>query len=165
KGGLTMTKGGAAPLVISPVVAKARNWFNPREGLASMVWPLDYLLAGGFGVISFIVSYINYWLPNEKIFDEIYFARAAEEYLTGKYIYENTHPPLTKLIITLSTMMFGGMPHGDNPAGWRFLDVVFGAIAIIVIYAFAKRLTRSTMFSAAAAIMFVADGMHFVQSR
>ncbi|HKU68776.1 MAG TPA: phospholipid carrier-dependent glycosyltransferase [Candidatus Baltobacteraceae bacterium] len=156
------------PLVIGPAIAtmsRARKWFNPREGLASMVWPLDYLLASLFGVVSFIVSYVNYWLPNEKIFDEIYFARAAEEYLTGKYIYENTHPPLTKLIITLSTMLFGGMPHGDNPAGWRFLDVVFGAIAIVVIYAFAKRLTRSTLFSSFAAIMLVADGMHFVQSR
>jgi dolichyl-phosphate-mannose--protein O-mannosyl transferase len=43
--------------------------------------------------------------------------------------------------------------------------VVFGAIAIVVIYAFAKRLTRSTLFASVAAIMFTADGMHFVQSR
>lgn len=163
---------GQAPAAASRIAAppsfslsKARAWFNPSEGLASMVWPLDYLLAGFLGVVSFVVSYVNYWLPNEKVFDEIYFARAAEEYLTGKYIYENTHPPLTKLIITLSTMLFGGMPHGDNPAGWRFLDVVFGAIAVVIIYAFAKRLTRSTLFSALAAIMFTADGMHFVQSR
>ncbi len=144
---------------------RARSWFNPREGLAAMVWPLDYVLATGFGIVSFFVSYVNYWLPNEKIFDEIYFARAAEEYLTGKYIYENTHPPLTKLIITLSTMMFGGMPGGDNPHGWRFLDVVFGAIVIVIIYAFAKRLTRSTIFASFAAILLTADGMHFVQSR
>ena len=162
-GGGTRTSGPA--VLAAGFLTRARAWFNPREGLASMIWPLDYMLAGLFGVISFVVSYVNYWLPNEKIFDEIYFARAAEEYLTGKYIYENTHPPLTKLIITLSTMLFGGMPHGDNPAGWRFLDVVFGAIAIVVIYAFAKRLTRSTLFSAFAAILFTADGMHFVQSR
>jgi len=148
-----------------PVELRARAWFNPREGLGSMLWPLDYVLAGLLGVISFFVSYVNYWLPNEKIFDEIYFARAAEEYLTNKYIYENTHPPLTKLIITLSTMMFGGMPLGDNPHGWRFLDVVFGAIAVVILYAFAKRVTRSTLFSAFAALMLVADGMHFVQSR
>ncbi len=157
----------------------ARTWFNPREGLASMVWPLDYLLAGSFGVLSFLVSFVNYWLPNKTdqcwsvvagitrcgIFDEIYFARAAEEYLTGKYIYENTHPPLTKLIITLSTMMFGGMAHGDSTYGWRFLDVLFGAIAIVILYAFARRLTRSTLFASLAAILFIADGMHFVQSR
>lgn len=155
--------GIAAPLLAT--FSKARTWFNPSEGLASMIWPLDYLLAGLFGVISFFVSYVNYWLPTEKVFDEIYFARAAEEYLTGKYIYENTHPPLTKLIITLSTMMFGGMAHGDNSMGWRFLDVVFGAIAIVIIYAFAKRLTRSSLFASFAAIIFTADGMHFVQSR
>ena len=155
----------AAPAPALPVDLKARAWFNPREGLGSMLWPLDYAMAGFLGVVSFVVSYVNYWLPNEKIFDEIYFARAAEEYLTNRYIYENTHPPLTKLIITLSTMMFGGMPLGDNPHGWRFLDVVFGAIAVVALYAFAKRLTRSTMFSSFAALMFVADGMHFVQSR
>jgi dolichyl-phosphate-mannose--protein O-mannosyl transferase/Gpi18-like mannosyltransferase len=157
------TSAPAAPSV--PLQLRARSWFNPREGLGSMLWPLDYILAGSFGILSFIVSYVNYWLPNEKIFDEIYFARAAEEYLTNKYIYENTHPPLTKLIITLSTMMFGGMPSGDNPHGWRFLDVVFGGIAIVVLYAFAKRLTRSTLFSSFAALMLIADGMHFVQSR
>lgn len=139
----------------------ARAWFGPREGLATMLWPLDYLVAAGLGVVSFVLSFINYWKPAEKIFDEIYFARAAEEYLSHKYIYENTHPPLTKLIITLSTMLFGG----DNSHGWRFLDVVFGAIAVIVLYAFAKRLTRSTLFASLAAILLIADGMHFVQSR
>jgi dolichyl-phosphate-mannose--protein O-mannosyl transferase len=149
----------------APIEVRARAWFNPREGLGSLVWPLDYVLSGLLGIVSFVVSYVNYWLPNEKIFDEIYFARAAEEYLTNKYIYENTHPPLTKLIITLSTMMFGGMQFGDNPHGWRFLDVVFGAIAVVVLYAFAKRITRSTLFSAFAALMLIADGMHFVQSR
>lgn len=149
---------------VSPL-GKARQWFNPREGLGAMVWPLDYVLASLFGAVSFVVSYVNYWLPNEKIFDEIYFARAAEEYLSGKYIYENTHPPLTKLIITLSTMLFGGMPGGDHPAGWRFLDVLFGAIAVVIIYAFARRLTRSSLFASVAALLFVADCMHFVQSR
>src|SRR5579883_3470544 len=159
--------------------ARAREWFDPREGLARMAWPLDYVTAGCFGAVSFAVSYVNYWIPFKTdqcwsviagvtrcgIFDEIYFARAAEEYLTNKYIYENTHPPLTKLIITFSTILFGGLAHGDNTHGWRFLDVVFGAIAVVVLYAFAKRLTRSTLFSSIAALLFVADGMHFVQSR
>jgi len=140
---------------------KPRAWFDPREGLARMRWPIDYALAAALGMVSFVLSYVNYWIPKEKIFDEIYFARAAEEYLSHKYIYENTHPPLTKLIITLSTMTFGG----DNSHGWRFLDVVFGAFAVVLLYIFAKRLTRSTLFASFAALMLVADGMHFVQSR
>ena len=144
---------------------KPRTWFDPREGLASMRWPLDYLAAGAIGAFSFVLSFVNYWLPNKKYFDEIYFARAAEEYLTHKYIYENTHPPLTKLIITLSTMLFGGMHGGDNPHGWRFLDVLFGAIVVVILYAFAKRITRSTLFASCAALLLTFDGMHFVQSR
>ncbi|HEY8314761.1 MAG TPA: glycosyltransferase family 39 protein [Candidatus Baltobacteraceae bacterium] len=143
----------------------ARHWFDPREGLATLRWPLDYVAAASVGIFSFVLSFVNYWKPGDKIFDEIYFARAAEEYLSHKYIYENTHPPLTKLIITLSTMLFGGLHGGDNAHGWRFLDVVFGAIAVIVLYAFAKRITRSTFFATITALLFTFDGMHFVQSR
>ena len=99
-------------------------------------------------------------------------------------IYENTHPPLTKLLITLSMMLFGGMPHGhglggwtllngivghasngDNSYGWRFLDVVFGALAVMLLYVFAKRITGSTFFACVTALLLTADGMHFVQSR
>ncbi|MBV9737222.1 MAG: phospholipid carrier-dependent glycosyltransferase, partial [Candidatus Eremiobacteraeota bacterium] len=142
-----------------------RSWFDPREGLAALRWPLDYLIAAGLGVASFILSFINYTFPSEKYFDEIYFARAAEEYLRHQYIYENTHPPLTKLLITLSVMLFGGLGHGDNSAGWRFLDVVFGAFSIPLLFIFAKRLTGSSLFAAIAASFLLFDGMHFVQSR
>ncbi|MBV9271132.1 MAG: glycosyltransferase family 39 protein [Candidatus Eremiobacteraeota bacterium] len=146
-------------------LSDARNWFAPREGLTRMLWPLDYVVSAAIGLFSFVLSYVNYWKPPDKIFDEIYFARAAEEYLQHRYIYESTHPPLTKLIITLSTIMFGGLHGGDNAYGWRFLDVVFGAVAVVVLYAFAKRITGSTLFSGIAALLFTFDGMHFVQSR
>ncbi|MGZ3496189.1 MAG: phospholipid carrier-dependent glycosyltransferase [Vulcanimicrobiaceae bacterium] len=155
----------AVPVAAPALARKARAWFNPREGLAALRWPLDYVVAGTLGLFSFVLSFVNYWKPGDKIFDEIYFARAAEEYLSHKYIYENTHPPLTKLIITLSTLLFGGLHGGDNAHGWRFLDVVFGAIAIVVLFAFAKRVTRSTFFASVAALLFTFDGMHFVQSR
>ncbi len=151
-----------------PLIAAARPWFDPREGLARMRWPLDYLVAGAIGIVSFLLSFVNYWNPGKEIFDEVYFARAGEEYLRNQYIYESTHPPLTKLIITLSMMLFGGIKPGtlgDTAYGWRFLDVLFGALVVVLLYAFAKRLTRSTLFSAIAALMFTFDGMHFVQSR
>ena len=128
-------------------------------------WPIDYLIGLGLGGASFILLFINYWFPPEKIFDEVYFARAAEEYLTRQYIYENTHPPVTKLLITLSTMLFGGMHGGDNAAGWRFLDVVFGAASVSLLYVVARHFTNSRIFGAYAAGLFFFDGMHFVQSR
>jgi len=145
-----------------------RTWFNPAEGLIGMRGWIDYAVATALGVGSFILSFVNYWLPNEKIFDEIYFARAGEEYLTKKAIYESTHPPLTKLLVTLSMTLFGGMhAHtlGDTPYGWRFLDVLFGAFVVVLLYVFAKRVTGSTVFAAIASLLLVFDGMHFVQSR
>jgi dolichyl-phosphate-mannose--protein O-mannosyl transferase/Gpi18-like mannosyltransferase len=161
-----------------------RHWFDPREGLSAMRVPLDYAIAAAFGVLNFVLSFVGYWWPPDKVFDEIYFARAGEEYLQNLRIYENTHPPLTKLLVTLSMMLFGGMPHGhglggwtglnaivghmtngDNSYGWRFLDVVFGALAVMLLYVFAKRITGSTVFAAIAALLLTADGMHFVQSR
>lgn len=131
----------------------------------SMRWPLDHLSVAGLTLASFVLLYVRYWFPPEKIFDEIYFARAAEEYLQHRYIYESTHPPLTKLLITASTMLFGGLHGGDTSYGWRFLDVVFGALMVWMLYLLAKRITGSTLFSAYAAGLLSLDGMHFVQSR
>ena len=164
--------------------AGARHWFDPREGLATMRAPLDYVIAGALGVGNFILSFVGYWWPPEKVFDEIYFARAGEEYLQNLRIYENTHPPLSKLLITLSIVLFGGMPkghglggwtglnaivghltNGDNSYGWRFLDVVFGALVVMLLYVFAKRVTGSTLFATITALLLTFDGMHFVQSR
>ncbi len=162
----------------------ARHWFDPREGLTAMQAPLDYVVMGALGVVNFVLSFVGYWWPPDKVFDEIYFARAGEEYLQNMRIYENTHPPLTKLLVTLSMVLFGGMPHGhglggwtglnaiighmhdgDNSYGWRFLDVVFGALVVMLLYAFAKRVTGSTIFATITALFLTFDGMHFVQSR
>jgi len=162
----------------------ARHWFDPREGLAVMRAPLDYVIMTVLGVFNFILSFVGYWWPSEKVFDEIYFARAGEEYLQNLRIYENTHPPLSKLLIAFSMMLFGGMPkghglggwsllnglvghmsNGDNAYGWRFLDVVFGALVVMLLYVFAKRVTGSTVFATVTALLLTFDGMHFVQSR
>ncbi len=174
----------------------ARHWFDPREGLAVMRMPLDYAIMVVLGIGSFILSFVGYWRPNGSscwaeaglarcgIFDETYFARAGEEYLQNLRIYENTHPPLSKLMITFSMMLFGGMPKGhglggwmllngiighmssgDNPYGWRFLDLVFGALVVMLLYCFAKRVTGSTLFATVTALLLTFDGMHFVQSR
>ena len=76
----------------------------------------DWLFAGLFTLGSFVLCVLWLQFPAEKIFDEIYYARAGEEYLhrydvNGLWSFEFTHPPLTKLIITLSMMLFGGL-HG-----------------------------------------------------
>jgi Gpi18-like mannosyltransferase/predicted membrane-bound dolichyl-phosphate-mannose-protein mannosyltransferase len=141
------------------------RWFAPLEGSAWML-PRDWAIAGFLTVASFVSSFIDYTWPAEKIFDEIYYARAGEEYLQHKEIFEFTHPPLTKLWVTLSMMLFGGMHGlGDTSAGWRFLNLVMGALMVLVLYCFAKRLLGSTAFATIAASLLLFDGFHYVQSR
>jgi Gpi18-like mannosyltransferase len=151
--------------VESRLATAARSWFAPYEGLIAFT-RLDYVLAAGLTVASFVICVAWYWIPGEKIFDEIYYARAGEEYLKHVELFEWTHPPLTKLLITLSMMLFGGLHGlGDTSVGWRFLNVVVGALTVWLLYAFAKRLLASTFFAACAAGMLTFDGFHFVQSR
>jgi hypothetical protein len=150
---------------LSGVGAKCRHWFSPVEGTAWMN-ARDWSIASFLTVSSFVLTYIDYKWPSEKIFDEIYYARAGEEYLAHKEIFEFTHPPLTKLWITLSMMLFGGLHGaGDTATGWRFLNLVIGALMVLVLYCFAKRLLGSTFFATVAAGLLLFDGFHYVQSR
>jgi Gpi18-like mannosyltransferase len=147
------------------IVSSVRTWFAPYEGLFAFT-RTDYALAAGLTILSFALCVAWYWIPGEKIFDEIYYARAGEEYLKHVELFEWTHPPLTKLLVTLSMMLFGGLHGlGDTSVGWRFLNVVVGALTVWLLYAFAKRLLGSTFFAAVAAGMLTFDGFHFVQSR
>jgi dolichyl-phosphate-mannose--protein O-mannosyl transferase len=152
-------------VALRTAVARARGWFSPLEGIVQLT-RLDALLIAGFVVVAFLVAIVGYSWPHERIFDEIYFARAGEEYLRGINQFEWTHPPFTKLVIALSMFLFGGLHGAGNTAyGWRFLNIVIGALEVGVVYAFAKRLTASTLFAALAALMLTFDGFHFVESR
>jgi len=132
---------------------------------------LDWWTAGGMTLFSFLLSLapftiVSYGHPGEKIFDEVYYVRAAEEYLRRQDVFEYTHPPLGKLIVAASMWLFGGLHgFGDTAVGWRFLNVVVGALMVLVIYWFGKRLLGSTPFAAMAAGLLLLDGFHYVQSR
>ena len=150
--------------------ARARGWFDPLEGIAAMT-RRDWWLAGIFTLASFALCIMWVQYPAERYFDEVYYPRAGEEYIkhlnvSGWGPFEFTHPPFTKLLITASMLLFGGLHGlGNTGWGWRFLNVVVGALTVGLLYVFAKRLTSSTLFASLAAFMLLFDGFHFVQSR
>jgi len=127
----------------------------------------DTWIAAALSVVSLFLCGLRYWYPPEAYFDEVYYPRSAAEYLQWQPQYEWTHPPLTKLLIAASMWIWGGMGsmYGNTGFGWRFLNVVVGALTVFLLYAFAKRLTGSTGFAAIAAALLVFDGFHFTQSR
>ncbi|MCR2804335.1 glycosyltransferase family 39 protein [Paenibacillus soyae] len=93
-------------------------------------------------------------------FDEIYHARTAYENIEGIVAYENTHPPLGKIIIAAGIKLFG-----LGPFGWRIAGTAFGIAMIPIIYMTARRLFGRTSYAALAAGLLAADFMHFAQTR
>jgi dolichyl-phosphate-mannose--protein O-mannosyl transferase len=63
------------------------------------------------------------------IFDEVYHAKTAYEYIRKVLPDEDTHPPLGKAIIALGIQIFG-----MTPFGWRFMGILFGILMLPLLY-------------------------------
>jgi dolichyl-phosphate-mannose--protein O-mannosyl transferase len=164
----TATSSAAVPTAWSDAwsaaASKARTWFDPREGTVALT-RLDWGLVAAFVAAAFAVALVNFAWPAEKYFDELYFALSGAQYLRGAPQFEWTHPPFVKEVIAASIWLFGGTRGGNTPEGWRFLNILIGAVEVGVVYAFAKRLTASTVYASLAALCIACDGFHFVESR
>ena len=139
---------------------------------------LDLALALGFAAIALVLYFWRIeapWNGNKAyIYDEVYHVYTAQQWVKGNtdpwlwttrvpdegFAYEWTHPPLGKEIIAVSILLFG-----DNTFGWRAASAVFGAIGIALIYWLGLVLTRRRVAACLAAILTLADGLYFVESR
>ena len=97
---------------------------------------------------------------NSSYFDEIYHPRTAYENIRGVYPYEVTHPPLGKLIMSLSIRIFG-----MTPFGWRFAGTLFGVGMLPILYIFLKNLFGKTAIATCGTALFAFDFMHLTQTR
>ncbi len=97
---------------------------------------------------------------SETVFDEVYFVRAAEDYLNGRPPSEVTHPPLGKEMIALGIAF-----QGYSPFGWRILEAVFATLMIPVLYVLGEELSGSKAVGVTAAILLSLDFMHFTYAR
>lgn len=93
-------------------------------------------------------------------FNEQYFTRTAMEHILFDDPYEDTHPPLGKLLIALGILLFG-----MTPFGWRFMGTFFGILMIPVMYAFGKDLFKKSEYAFLASLFMSLDFMHFTQTR
>lgn len=97
---------------------------------------------------------------NSTYFDEVYFPRTAYEILNELPIYEYTHPPLGKLIISIPIHFLG-----LTPFAYRLCGNIAGILMILVIYLIAKQLFKRERYAIFSASIMALDGMHFVQTR
>lgn len=93
-------------------------------------------------------------------FDEIYYNKTAYEYMQGLPTYENTHPPLGKILIMLGAVLFG-----TSPFGFRFMGTLFGVLMLPFLYLLGRNITKSRLLGGLSTFLFAFDFMHFTQTR
>src|SRR5215203_2303558 len=147
-------------------VARVSQWEKTRPGQLAV----PALLA----VVALTLYLIRLGEPDAYIYDEVYHAYTAKEYVRGNadaYVwytsapqegvaYEWTHPPTGKLLLAAGIWLWG-----DSSFGWRFASAIFGAIGIGLAYVLGKRVGGSALVGLFAAGLLMVDGLYFVQSR
>lgn len=116
---------------------------------------------------------LNY--PNKYVFDEVYHAYTAKEYLKGNkdawspwgkateegVAFEWLHPPISKEIMTVSMFIF----KSTDAWTWRIPGVLLGILSIFLVYKLALLLFRNEITALLSSFIFAMDGLIFVQSR
>ncbi len=198
-------------LVSGPAEPAEHKWWRPivealgkardgvRDGALALAAPVgaawerrDTLqmaaISGGF----FLLGVWNLFTPNEQIFDEVYHARTAKEFIDGTNPYEWTHPHLGKLFIAGGILVMhringlleavglrkfdpatspppGAVPTGAfdgfDAFGWRIASLVIGSLVLCLLYVLARRMFRSRRIATLAAGILALDGVFWVQSR
>lgn len=129
------------------------------EGLCGLT-RVDVLWIIGLTAATAALLYANINRPAERIFDEIYYARSAQEYIHHLPQFEWTHPPLSKLLLTI-----GALIYKVDPIGARLMSALFGTLTVPLLYAFAKRLFSSTAAAVTAVLLLISSGYFYVQAR
>lgn len=89
------------------------------------------------------------------IFDEAHYIPATRKLLAGQNVNAE-HPPLTKVLIATSMMLFG-----DNPLGWRVLIIFSSILGLIILNRVAARITQSERTAFFSTLFFSTDIMAF----
>ncbi len=91
------------------------------------------------------------------VFDEAFYVPAARDLITG-VVSNVEHPPLAKGLIALSILAFG-----DRGIAWRLPSILFGTLAILLVYLLTRRLAdKKTALLAAFLLSF--ESLWFVHS-
>ncbi|WP_373536160.1 dolichyl-phosphate-mannose--protein mannosyltransferase [Microcoleus sp.] len=112
---------------------------------------------------------------NTLVFDEVYYAKFANDYLTRTPFF-NAHPPLSQYIIAIGIAIGTHLPFGKtavnsmagsllSPWDYRWLNALTGSFIPLVVGALAYQLVPRRTFAFIAALFIACDGLFLVESR
>lgn len=138
------------------VVSDKPRWIPAPIGLDKKdVWILAAILFG-----TAIIKLWRLGFPPEMVFDEVYHARAAGEFLIAVKPLEWVHPPLAKLLIAIGVSFYE-----LTGVGWRVVPVIAGTLLLFSVYCLGRFSLPHRWQAVLATLMLACDGVYFVQSR
>jgi dolichyl-phosphate-mannose--protein O-mannosyl transferase len=139
---------------------------------STLVFPLGMLAV-------FLVSLtLRFWELerfNTLVFDEVYYAKFANDYLTRTPFF-NAHPPLSQYIIAVGIWLGTHLPFGKtavnslagsllSPWDYRWINALTGSFIPLVVGALAYQLVKRHSYAFLAALFAACDGLFLVESR
>jgi dolichyl-phosphate-mannose-protein mannosyltransferase len=118
-------------------------------------------------IAAFVTRLWSLFTPNAVVFDEVYFKAFASHYLDGRYFFD-IHPPLGKLLLALTALLFHLSPsamQSGTAVQLRLLPAIAGALLIPTVWALLRRLGASRVFAFLGAFCVLLDGALLVESR
>lgn len=140
-------------------------------------WSVSWFTTGMVGV--FLLSiFLRFWSLsrfNTLVFDEIYYVKFANNYLTHTPFFDG-HPPLSKYLIAIGMWIGSHLPFGRDSLNsfsgslrstwsYRWLNALTGSFIPLVVAGIAYQLSSRRSYAFIAALFAAADGLFLVESR
>lgn len=144
--------------------------FSPLRRFSGFQWVM-------MGIFLFSL-FLRFWKLsqfNTFVFDEVYYAKFANNYLTGTHFFQS-HPPLSQYLIAFGIWLGSFFPaspdHINDLTGsvrstfsYRWLNALTGSFLPLIVGAIAYQLTESRNYGLIAALLVAVDGLFLVESR
>lgn len=129
----------------------------------------------GIFVISLVLRFWGLSRFNTLVFDEIYYAKFANNYLSQTPFF-NVHPPLSQYIIAIGIWIGSHLPFGQDTVNdlagstlstwsYRWLNALTGSFIPLLVGAIAYNLTHRRSYTLIATLLIATDGLLLVESR
>ncbi|MBW4508654.1 MAG: phospholipid carrier-dependent glycosyltransferase [Scytonematopsis contorta HA4267-MV1] len=132
----------------------------------------------GMAIVFILSVALRFWglgRFNTLVFDEVYFAKFGNNYLTGTPFF-NAHPPLSQYIIGIGIWIGKRIPFwkGEvnglagsllSPWSYRWMNALTGSFIPLVVAAIAYQISHRKTFAFLAGLFTACDGIFLVESR
>ncbi len=132
----------------------------------------------GIGFVFMLSVALRFWglgRFNTLVFDEVYYAKFAQNYLTQTSFFDG-HPPAGKYIIAIGMWLSSYFPFGQDtvnvltgvarpPWSYRWINALFGSFIPLIVAGIAYQLSYRRSFAFLAGLFTACDGIFLVESR